>query len=77
MNTEITTFEQMSVFADMNIRLAELKNLQAFMFCPFTLQPFEISFNINDQKCIIKILQGQIVFRLSELQNLNITCYPV
>jgi hypothetical protein len=77
MNNEITTFEQMAVFADLNIRFADLAPLQAFMFCPFTSAPFVVPLNLTDEQCIAKILQGQIVFRLSEFQALNLTCYPV
>ena len=76
-NNDLTTFEQMARFQDFAIRLDEISHLQAFMAEPFIEGYFPVPLDLKDPQHEIKVWQGQIVYKASDLDALNITYQTV
>jgi hypothetical protein len=76
-NNNLTQFEAMARFQDFAIRLDEISHLQAFMAEPFIEGYYPVPLDLKDPQHVVKIWQGQIVFKASDLDALNITYQAV
>ena len=73
MNNDLTTFETMAAFKDMDIKLPMLEDVTAYCLDPIGGSYFEVPFQSSDPTRCRMVVMGQLVFKASDLVNLNIT----
>lgn len=73
MNNDLTTFEPMAAFKDLNLRLPDLETIPCYCYDPIGGSYFEVSLNLADANHYRMVLIGQLVFKALDLQSLNIT----
>lgn len=73
MNNDLITFEPMAAFKDLNLRLPDLETIPCYCYDPIGGSYFEVPLNLADANHYRMVLIGQLVFKASDLQSLNIT----
>jgi hypothetical protein len=73
MNNDLTTFEVMAAFKDLDIKLPMLETIACYCLDPIGGSYFEVPLNLADANHYRMVLIGQLVFKASDLANLNIT----
>jgi len=77
MNNDLTTFELMAAFKDLDLKLPMLEEIPCYCYDPIGGSYFEVPFQSSDPTRCRMVLMGQIVFKASDLEALNITYQTV
>lgn len=66
------TRPQLAAFKDLDFKLEALLGLPAYIVCPITGEPFEVSIDLNSKLNLTQIFSGVIVFNAEDLHNANL-----
>jgi hypothetical protein len=68
----LTNSPQLAAFKDLDFKLEALLALPAYIVCPITGEPFEVSIDLSSKSNLTQIFSGVIVFNVSDLHNASL-----
>jgi len=68
----LTNSPQLAAFKDLDFKLEALLALPAYIVCPLTGEPFEVSIDLSSKLNLTQIFSGVIVFKATDLHNASL-----
>jgi hypothetical protein len=66
------TSPQLAAFKDLDFKLEALLALPAYIVCPITGEPFQVSIDLSSKFNLTQIFSGVILFNATDLHNASL-----